>query len=125
MLESVPTLAPRLCFERGDIVFRLNDPSDFLYEITLGSVRLVGKRANGTPGEVAVLGPGSLLGLDALVGDPRRAHAVVIDDTVELRPISPADLDGDWLRRALLDRLRSAERRVLDGDLRKSPRSAR
>jgi CRP-like cAMP-binding protein len=119
MLESVPTLAPRLCFALGDIVFRIDEPSDFLYEVTLGAVRLVGKRADGTPGEVAVLEVGALLGLDAIFGEPRRHHAVAHEEQVELRPVDPESLDDEWLRHRLLHRLRAAEQRALDGSLRR------
>ena len=54
------------------------------------------------------------MGLDALTGAPYRVHAVAHAPVVELRPIDPQDLDDVWLRRALLDRLRTAEQRALD-----------
>ena len=119
MLEHVPTLAPRCLYEIGDIVFRRGDPGVRLYEVVRGAVRLVGRREDGSPGEVALLGVGALVGLDALNGGPHRVHAVAHAPVVELRPVDPLDLDHTWLRDALLDRLRAAEQRALDlgGDL--------
>ena len=117
MLELIPTIAPRCVYAAGDLIFSLGDPALWLYEVVHGEVRLLGRRADGTPGEVAVLGRGSLVGLDALTGDPYRVHALAHAPSVELRPVDPRELDDAWLRRALVDRLRGAEQRALDAEV--------
>ncbi|MBC7225469.1 MAG: cyclic nucleotide-binding domain-containing protein, partial [Anaerolineae bacterium] len=75
-------------FRKGELLFRKGDPSEMLYLIHGGSVRLLGD------GDVplATLGPGSLLGeADALAGRPRSTGARAASD-VKAWSLSMADV---------------------------------
>ena len=75
-------------FRKGDLLFRKGDPSEMLYLIQEGTVRLLGE--GGIP--LATLGPGSLLGeADALAGRPRSTGAQAASD-LDVWTLSMADV---------------------------------
>ncbi|MGQ9458591.1 MAG: cyclic nucleotide-binding domain-containing protein, partial [Anaerolineae bacterium] len=75
-------------FRKGELLFRKGDPSEMLYLVQEGSVRLLGE--GGVP--LATLGPGSLLGeADALAGRPRSTGAQAASD-LEVWTLSVADV---------------------------------
>ncbi len=75
-------------FRKGEPLFRKGDPSEMLYLVQKGSVRLLGD--GGVP--LATLGPGSLLGeADALAGRPRSTGAQALSD-LEVWTLSVADV---------------------------------
>lgn len=77
-------------FRKGELLFRKGDPSEMLYLIQGGSVRLLGEGGI----SLATLGPGSLLGeADALAGRPRSTGAQAASD-LEVWTLSMADM-GD------------------------------
>lgn len=74
----------RMAFQKDDYVFNVNTPSDMIYFIEKGSVKLAKSDAVGHEVIKAILGAGSIFGELALSGEMKRSeYAVVIaNDTV-------------------------------------------
>ncbi|VAW32033.1 cAMP-binding proteins - catabolite gene activator and regulatory subunit of cAMP-dependent protein kinases [hydrothermal vent metagenome] len=70
-------------FSRGDIIFREGDPSQLLYLVQSGQVRIYVNGLNGSETSVILLGrPGDMFGELAVIdGLPRSATAVALDTT--------------------------------------------
>lgn len=71
-------------YQKDDIVFKLNDPSNLIYFIEKGSVKLVKEAATNAEKVKAILGEGSVFGVMALAGEVRRTEyaKVLTNDTV-------------------------------------------
>ena len=69
-------------FERGDIIFEQESPSDALYAIASGRVKIFKMMPNGKDVILEVFGPGDPLGaVAAYVGRPFPASAAALEDT--------------------------------------------
>src|SRR6476660_7164433 len=69
-------------FERGDIIFEQESPSDALYSIASGRVKIFKLMPNGKDVILEVFGPGDPLGAVATyVGRPFPASAAALEDT--------------------------------------------
>jgi CRP-like cAMP-binding protein len=80
-LGSLARAARLRTLRRGQILFTADDPSDFLYVIRSGRVRVVVRSPRGDELVLNVLGPGDSLGeLSMLDGQPRSAGAEAVDD---------------------------------------------
>lgn len=95
----------------GDSLFRQNDPSDGLYLIASGGVRLEGR----TPGDgrvaLATVGPGEMVGEFSLLdGGPRSASAIATGPVsgyrIGLDRFAALSISGQPAALAIMDRLR-------------------
>jgi CRP-like cAMP-binding protein len=95
-------------FEKGEILYRENEPADHFYTVREGLVKLVHKSAGGEEQIVRLLKRGDVLGLEALVGKKYKATAVAIDSTltceIPLSVIIKLDKNLPHFRRHLLER---------------------
>ena len=69
--------------QRGDIIFREDDPPDELYIVLSGRIAIVNKSIDGRESMVALMEPGDLFGEMGLVdGKGRSAQARALEDSV-------------------------------------------
>lgn len=81
-------------FPRGDSLFHEGDPGDTLHVIEKGHVAIRTTTAIGDVATLAVLGPPSMFGEQALVGpDARRTASAVALDAVETRVLQRREFD--------------------------------
>ena len=118
--------AERRIYARGEQIFSKGDDADRLAVVERGSVRLIGVDRRGLSAEVGLLGPGSLLGEEALgsvayCGTHALAHAAEVDvitldrDGLAQR-LAAEPAANAWLQSMLVRRIRSLTGRVLDGE---------
>jgi CRP/FNR family transcriptional regulator len=76
--------AQMLQMKRGQPVYLPGDPSDFVYVVKSGAVKIVGKSPEGGEVILGILTPGDLFGELALTGDeePQEHRAEAMDDTL-------------------------------------------
>lgn len=68
-------------FAAGQVVFTEGEPSDHLYVVRAGRVRILLRSAHGEQVTLAVLGPGETIGELSMIDDrPRSASAESLDD---------------------------------------------
>ncbi len=80
-LQSLARVARVRTIRRGQVLFTADDPSDYLYLIRSGRVRVVVRSPRGDELVLNVLGPGDSLGeLSMLDGQPRSAGAEAVED---------------------------------------------
>jgi CRP-like cAMP-binding protein len=80
-LGSLARAARVRTVRRGQVLFTADDPSDFLYLIRSGRLRVVVRSPRGDELVLNVLGPGDSLGeLSVLDGQPRSAGAEAVED---------------------------------------------
>jgi CRP-like cAMP-binding protein len=96
-LGSLARVARLRTVRRGQVLFTADDPSDYLYLIRSGRLRVVVRSPRGDELVLTVVGPGDSLGeLSMLDGQPRSAGAEALEDC-ELIAIPAREV------RALLD----------------------
>jgi CRP-like cAMP-binding protein len=79
-------------FSRGQVLFTEGEPSDHLYVVHTGRVRILVRSVHGAQVTLAVLGPGDTIGeLSVIDGHPRSASAEALDD-VQLLALRAADV---------------------------------
>ncbi len=79
--EELAANVARRRFRRGDVIFQKEDPSQALFIVEKGSVRIYVPSAQGADLTLAVLGPGDFFGdLSLLDGKPRSAGAAALAD---------------------------------------------
>lgn len=79
-------------FAPGQVVFTEGEPSDHLYVIRAGRVRILVRSVHGDEMTLSVLGPGDTMGeLSVIDGQPRSASAEALSDT-ELVTLPAADV---------------------------------
>jgi CRP-like cAMP-binding protein len=101
-LSSLARAARIRTVRRGQVLFTADDPSDYLYLIRSGRLRVVVRSPRGDELVLNVVGPGDSLGeLSMLDGQPRSAGAEALEDC-ELIAIPAREV------RALLDSDRTA-----------------
>src|SRR3954469_25412146 len=119
--DVLERIAPKIDIVRkepGEIIFREGEPSDSLYLVATGSVK-ISKAAEGNESEILdFVSPGNFFGASAmLVGEPHTRTAIAVEPTVigtlaedsfqEILELSPARLHMNFLR-AVTARIRSA-----------------
>ena len=83
--KLVAMSSDRLHYEVGDVVFEEGDPSDAVYFMLSGRIR-VSREFNGRRIELAELTGGAVLGETGVIcGRPRSASVVAIEETTMLR----------------------------------------
>lgn len=79
-------------FARGQVVFTAGEPSDHLYVVHTGRVRVLVQSVHGAEVTLAVLGPGDTIGeLSVIDGQPRSASAEALD-SAELLALRATDV---------------------------------
>jgi CRP-like cAMP-binding protein len=80
-LDTLAKTARIRTVRRGQVLFTADDPSDFLYLIRSGRLRVVVRSPRGDELVLTVVGPGDSLGeLSMLDGEPRSAGAEALED---------------------------------------------
>jgi CRP-like cAMP-binding protein len=80
-LETLAKVARVRAVRRGQVLFTADDPSDFLYLIRSGRLRVVVRSPRGDELVLSIVGPGDSLGeLSMLDGQPRSAGAEALED---------------------------------------------
>jgi len=110
---------------RGTALYALGDRADGVYLVREGLVWLEGPRSSaGEPSTLGVVGPGGLLGEEALVGEGRRTSGATALTYAELLFAPPQALlslmEGfpevqSFFLRGLYARLKAAEKRLWEG----------
>jgi CRP/FNR family transcriptional regulator, cyclic AMP receptor protein len=82
---EVASSGSEMSLDRGDLLFRQNDPSNELFVIVEGKIAVATRASDGRESLVAVLEPGGLFGeLGLFDGEPRSADARALIDSVVL-----------------------------------------
>jgi len=82
-LERLSAVAISKTYEKGDTVFEEGEPSDFLYSIVSGRVKVVKRIASGKEVILEIFGPGDPVGaVVAYEGRPYPASAIATERTV-------------------------------------------
>lgn len=122
-LESLTEGFDREIFSKGEGIFRRGQAAGAVYLVARGSVRLEGTRPDGSTAILAVLGPGEMIGEEAVCEGGRRwldavAHAAETDlyvldrRTLVARADAHAELRGE-LRRLLAERIHLLSSRLM------------
>ena len=83
VLEAIVSEAHDRNLQRGDIIFREDDPPDELYIVLSGRIAIVNKSIDGRESMVALMEPGDLFGEMGLFdGKGRSAQARALEDSV-------------------------------------------
>ena len=83
VLEAIVNEAHDRDLQRGDIIFREDDPPDELYIVLSGRIAIVNKSIDGRESMVALMEPGDLFGEMGLFdGKGRSAQARALEDSV-------------------------------------------
>ena len=83
VLEGIVNEAHDRDLQRGDIIFREDDPPDELYIVLSGRIAIVNKSIDGRESMVALMEPGDLFGEMGLFdGKGRSAQARALEDSV-------------------------------------------
>src|SRR5438132_8910845 len=81
VLDAVATASRLRVFRRGQVVFTRGDPSDTLFVVISGRVKVVVRSADGGELTLTVIAPGGVFGeLSAADGGPRSADAETLED---------------------------------------------
>lgn len=91
---SIKSIAKRVQYSSGEILFFQEDPGDALYMIEKGSVEISVMAANGRKLSLNVMRPNEVVGeIAVLDGGPRTVTATVMDASTLLRVTRPALLE--------------------------------
>jgi CRP/FNR family cyclic AMP-dependent transcriptional regulator len=73
-------------YRKGDIIFHQSDPSDSVFYVQKGRIKIVVASKQGKEAVIALLGPGEFFGEGCLIGQPLRlAKAQAMADSVVMR----------------------------------------
>ena len=86
-----------LHFDKGEMLYRSDEPADHVFTVREGVVKLVHYTADGDERIVRLLRRGDVTGLEALLGEPYHQHAVAIEPVLTCR--IPANVVADISRR--------------------------
>jgi CRP-like cAMP-binding protein len=74
-----------LKFGKGGLLYRADESAKHIYTVLEGIVKLTQYSLNGDEHKVRLLGPGNVIGLEALIGQSYRHTASVIDTALICR----------------------------------------
>ena len=81
VLDAVATASRLRVFRRGQVVFTRGDPSDTLFVVISGRVKVVVRSADGGELTLTIIQPGGVFGeLGVADGGPRSADADALDE---------------------------------------------
>lgn len=92
-VQRVLSIARRRAFQRGEVVFHVDDPADTLHLVVAGRFAVRVQTAVGDIAILNVVGPGEMFGELALIGAGRRTATVEALEAAETRSIHRPDFD--------------------------------
>src|SRR3970040_435424 len=120
-LRLLTTLVTRRSTTRGSIIMAAGDPTDSLYIILSGRLKVMMSDADGKEVILSILGPGEFFGEMGLIDDNPRSASVVAIEPCELLAITRRDFKKCMtdnaemavaVMRGLVRRLREADRKI-------------
>jgi len=120
-LRLLTTVVTRRSTTRGSIVMAAGDPTDSLYIILSGRLKVMMSDADGKEVILSLLGPGEFFGEMGLIDDNPRSASVVAIEPCELLAITRRDFRKCMadnaemamaVMRGLVRRLREADRKI-------------
>jgi CRP/FNR family cyclic AMP-dependent transcriptional regulator len=120
-LRMLTTVVSRKSAPRANTVMAGGDPTDSLYIILSGRVKIMMSDSDGKEVILSILGPGEFVGEMGLIDDEPRSASVVTLEPCELLSIAKRDFKkcmGDnfemamTVMRSLVRRLREADRKI-------------
>jgi CRP-like cAMP-binding protein len=92
-VQRVLSIARRRAFQRGEVVFHVDDPADTLHLVVSGRFAVRVQTAVGDIAILNVVGPGEMFGELALIGAGRRTATVEALEPAETRSIHRPDFE--------------------------------
>jgi CRP/FNR family cyclic AMP-dependent transcriptional regulator len=120
-LSVLVHLFARTRFGRSETIIAAGDPTDSLYIVISGRLKVLMRDAQGREVILAILGPGEFFGEMGLLDDSPRSASVVTLEACELLSISKADFKrclaenfdlSLLVMRGLVKRLREADQKI-------------
>ena len=120
-LRMLTTVVTRRSVTRGTIIMAAGDPTDSLYIILSGRLKVMMSDADGKEVILSILGPGEFFGEMGLIDDSPRSASVVAIEACELLAINRRDFKkclaenfemAMAVMRGLVRRLREADRKI-------------
>jgi CRP/FNR family cyclic AMP-dependent transcriptional regulator len=120
-LRTLTTMVVRKSLPRGAMVMAAGDPTDSLYIVISGRLKVMMSDADGKEVILSILGPGEFFGEMGLIDDAPRSASVVCIEPCELLSISKRDFSkcladsfdmAMAVMRGLVHRLREADRKI-------------
>jgi CRP/FNR family cyclic AMP-dependent transcriptional regulator len=120
-LRALATMVTRRHAPRGTVIMRAGDPTDSLYIVMSGRLKVMMGEADGKEVILSILGPGEFFGEMGLIDDNPRSATVTAIEGCELLAVSKRAFKkclGENLAlamavmRVLVQRLRAADRKI-------------
>ncbi|HET9736376.1 MAG TPA: cyclic nucleotide-binding domain-containing protein [Burkholderiales bacterium] len=120
-LRMLTTVVTRRSVTRGTIIMAAGDPTDSLYIILSGRLKVMMSDADGKEVILTILGPGEFFGEMGLIDDAPRSASVIAIEPCELLSINRRDFKkclaenfemSMAVMRGLVRRLREADRKI-------------
>jgi CRP/FNR family transcriptional regulator, cyclic AMP receptor protein len=120
-LRLLATVVARRTVARGTIIMAAGDPTDSLYIVLSGRLKVMMSDADGKEVILTILGPGEFFGEMGLIDDAPRSASVVAIESCELLAITRRDFKkclaenfemSMAVMRGLVRRLREADRKI-------------
>ena len=120
-LRALATMVTRRSAPRGSAIMRAGDPTDSLYIVVSGRLKVMMGEADGKEVILSILGPGEFFGEMGLVDDGPRSATVIAIEPCELLSVSKRAFKKCLVEnvevamavlRVVVRRLREADRRI-------------
>jgi CRP/FNR family cyclic AMP-dependent transcriptional regulator len=120
-LRTLATVVTRRSATRGSIIMAAGDPTESLYIVLSGRLKVMMSDADGKEVILTILGPGEFFGEMGLIDDSPRSASVVAIEVCELLAITRRDFKkclaenfemSMAVMRGLVRRLREADRKI-------------
>ncbi len=120
-LRTLATMVNRKSLPRGAMVMAAGDPTDSLYIVISGRLKVMMSDADGKEVILSILGPGEFFGEMGLIDDSPRSASVIGIEPCELLSITKRDFNKRLsesfemamaVMRGLVQRLREADRKI-------------
>ena len=120
-LRTVTTMVTRKSAPRNTTIMAAGDPTDSLYIVLSGRLKVMMSDADGREVILTILGPGEYFGEMGLIDDSPRSASVVTIEPCELLSIAKRDFKQSMeqnfelagtVMRGLVKRLREADRKI-------------
>jgi CRP/FNR family transcriptional regulator, cyclic AMP receptor protein len=120
-LRALATMVTRRNAPRGSTIMHLGDPTDSLYIVISGRLKVMMGEADGKEVILGILGPGEIFGEMGLIDELPRSASVVAIEPCELLVVAKQDFHrclaesyetAMTVMRVLVRRLRAADRKI-------------
>ena len=120
-LRTLTTVVTRRSATRGSIIMAAGDPTDSLYIVLSGRLKVMMSDADGKEVILTIIGPGEFFGEMGLIDDAPRSASVIAIEPCELLAITRRDFKkclaenfdmSMAVMRGLVRRLREADRKI-------------